>query len=453
MKTAPSRSQTSTRRAFLRGAGVCLGLPKLPSFSRGAAGAERETDKAPVRSIFLHFPNGVWEQAWVPQSIGKSYELSPSLTPLAPVKSDVLVCTGLDKKHSHDGDGHYSKTANFLTGLTVRRTAGKDISAGGISVDQLMAQATSKVTPFPSLVLGIHPVMTGIDRTVGYTKAYISYISWESESRPVTPEIDPRVVYESMFRPTQDAKSRKGGTSLYLLDYVLDDARNLRRRLGRDDQHKMDEYLDSVRAIENRLKFSAQNPDWQQRSVVSADEILAAKPGQVTDFRDHINIMMDLIILSFRTDMTRVATLMLGSGGSNQSFSFLDGVKGEHHELSHHENNPDKIAQYQKINQWYVGQFVAFIQRLKAIPEGQGTLLDNCMVLFGSGMSDGNRHDPDNLPILLAGRAGGLLEPGEHIAASSGSVPLCNLYLSMLDRMGVKLDRFGDSTGRLLSEL
>ena len=452
MKPASSRSQPSTRRAFLRGTGVCLGLPWLPSFFRGATGAENKTDKAPVRSVFLHFPNGVWEQAWVPQTTGKNYELSPSLKPLAPVKSDVLVCTGLDKKHSHDGDGHYSKTANFLTGLTVRRTAGKDISAGGISVDQLMAQATSKVTPFPSLVLGIHPVMTGIDRTVGYTKAYISYISWESESRPVTPEIDPRAVYESMFRPTQDAKSRKGGTSLYLLDYVLDDARNLRRRLGRDDQHKMDEYLDSVRAIENRLKFSAQNPDWQQRSALSADEILAAKPGQVTDFRDHINIMMDLIILSFRTDMTRVATLMLGSGGSNQSFSFLDGVKGEHHELSHHENNADKIAQYQKINQWYVGQFVAFIQRLKAIPEGQGTLLDNCMVLFGSGMSDGNRHDPDNLPILLAGRAGGLLGPGEHIAASSGSVPLCNLYLSMLDRMGVKLDRFGDSTGRLLSE-
>ena len=453
MNPAPSRSQPSTRRAFLRGTGVSLGLPWLPSFFRSAAGAENQTTGAPVRSAFLHFPNGVWEQAWVPQSSGKNYDLSPSLTPLAPVKSDVLVCTGLDKKHSHNGDGHYAKTANFLTGLTVRRTAGKDISAGGISVDQLMAQATSRLTPFPSLVLGIQPVMTGIDRTVGYTKAYNSYISWESGSRPMTPEIDPRVVYESMFRPTQEARSRKGGTSLYLLDYVLDDARNLRRRLGRDDQHKMDEYLDSVRAIENRLKFSAQNPDWKQRSSLSADEILAAKPGQVTDFRDHIHVMMDLIVLAFRTDMTRVATLMLASGASNQSYSFIDGVKGEHHELSHHENNPDKIAQYQKINQWYVGQFVSFIQRLKAIPEGQGTLLDNCMVLFGSGMSDGNRHDPDNLPILLAGRAGGLLEPGEHIAALRGSVPLCNLYLSMLDRMGVDLDRFGDSTERLLSEL
>ncbi len=450
MKPAPSRPQPSTRRGFLRGTGVCLGLPWLPSFFRGAVGAENQTEKAPVRSVFLHFPNGVWEQAWVPQSTGRNYELSPSLIPLAAVKSDVLVCTGLDKKHSHDGDGHYAKTANFLTGLTVRRTAGKDISAGGISVDQLMAQVTSKETPLPSLVLGIYPVMTGVDRSVGYTHAYGSYISWESESRPVTPEINPRVVYESMFRPTQEAKSRKGGSSLYLLDYVLDDARNLRHRLGRDDQHKMDEYLDSVRAIENRLKFSAQNPDWKQRSALSEDEILAAKPGQVTDFRDHINIMMDLIVLAFRTDMTRVATLMLATGLSNQSFAFIDGVKGEHHELSHHENNPDKIAQYQKINQWYVGQFVAFIERLKATPEAQGTLLDNCMVLFGSGMSDGNRHDPDNLPILLAGRAGGSLKPGEHIAASSGSVPLCNLYLSMLDRMGVKLDRFGDSTGRLL---
>jgi len=443
-------AQAPTRRRFLRGCGVTLGLPWLPSLAIKSQAGSKDVGQTPIRAAFMHFPNGVWEKDWVPETTGRNYTLSPTLQPLEAVRDHVLVVTGMDKQHSRQGDGHYSKTANFLTGMAVRRTAGKDISAGGISVDQLIAQGTKGLTPVPSLVLGVYPVMTGVDRSVGYTHAYGSYISWESESRPVTPEINPKVVYDSMFSLGDAVGGSSPQSSRYLLDFVLEDARQLRGKLGRDDQHKMDEYLDSVRAIESRVEYAAQHAHEGLKNAPPASEFFAVRAGATGDFRDHIDLMFDLLVLAFQTDSTRVASLMLATGLSNQSFSFLEGVHGEHHELSHHENSPTKIAQYQKINQWYVGQFVKFLQKLKSVPEGQGTLLDNCMILFGSGMSDGNRHDPDNLPILLGGHAGGTLASGQHLAANNGSVPLCNLYLSILDRMGVEVEQFGDSTGRLL---
>ena len=442
--------QQPSRRRFLRGTGVALGLPWLDSLLPRIKAQSADMVKPPLRAGFIHFPNGMWEQAWVPEQTGRSYQLSPTLEPLADVRNEVLVLTGLDKQHSRIGDGHYSKTANFLTGMPVRKTAGKDINAGGISVDQLIAQSVTGLTPVPSMVLGVFPVMTGVDRSVGYTHAYGSYISWESEMRPVTPEINPQIVYESLFGQSVSVSGQAAKSYRNLLDFVLQDARTLRRKLGRDDQHKMDEYLDSVRAIENRIEFTTHRQLNEKRPLVTQAEIESARPGTPADFREHMSMMMDLLVLAFRTDSTRVCSLMLATGLSNQSFSFLDGVKGEHHQLSHHENNPEKIAQYQKINQWYVEQFAGLLRKLKSVPEGQGTLLDNCMILFGSGMSDGNRHDPDNLPILLGGRAGGTLETGQHIAATDGSVPLCNLYLSMLDRMGVDVERFGDSTSRLI---
>ncbi|MDA1230778.1 MAG: DUF1552 domain-containing protein [Planctomycetota bacterium] len=442
--------QPASRRRILRGTGVALGLPLLNSLLPRTMAENSRTAQAPIRSAFLHFPNGVWEKGWVPEQMGHNYELSPILQPIAEVRNHVLVLTGLDKQHSREGDGHYSKQANFLTGMPVRKTAGKDLSAGGISVDQLMAQALKGKTPHASLVTGTGPVMTGVDRSVGYTHAYGSYLSWESESRPVTPEFHPQFVYESLFHGAQYLQPKHADSTRHLLDFVLEDARSLRKKLGRDDRHKMDEYLDSMRTIESRIEFSRSENSERHAVSASPEKIEAARPGIPKDFRDHIHMMMDLLVIAFQTDTTRVASLLLAGGPSNQSFNFIDGVTGEHHELSHHENKPEKIAQYQKISQWYVEQFVQFLQRLQEIQEGEGSLLDNCMVLFGSCMSDGNRHDPDNLPILLGGRAGGTLDSGQHIASNNGSVPLCNLYLSMLDRMGIEVDRFGDSTGRLL---
>jgi hypothetical protein len=228
---------------------------------------------------------------------------------------------------------------------------------------------------------------------------------------------------------------------------MLEDAKNVRRTLSRDDQFKLDEYLDSVRAVEKRIEFASRKGS---SSLPQATAIPGAPPmaGIPEDFREHIDVMMDLMVIAFQTDATRVCSFMFANDVSGRNFSFLDGVSGGHHELSHHENKPEKIAQYQKINRWHVEQFARLVKKLKSIPEGEGTLLDQCMIMFGSSFSDGNRHDPDNLPILLAGRGGGTITPGRHLAAA-GQVPLCNLYLAMLHRYGIQSDQFGDSESEL----
>ncbi|RCS54900.1 DUF1552 domain-containing protein [Bremerella cremea] len=432
-----------SRRRFLQGCGVTLSLPWMASLAPQVARAA-ETGKPPVRSAFLYFPNGVWEKDWIPATTGSDYQLTPSLEPLGDLKSEVLVLTGLDKKNSHGGDGHYAKTANFLTGMPVTKTTGKDISSGGISVDQLMAQHVGGNTPLPSLELGTEPVISGIDSNVGYTRLYGSHISWQSPTRPVAKEINPRLVYERLFGKALSSASEKAESYQNLLDFVLEDARRLRPRLGRDDQFKMDEYLDSVRAVEKRIEFATKGQrDWQPE--IDEHALAIAKPGIPGDFREHIGIMLDLVVLSFQTDSTRVASLMFANDVSGRNFSFLDGVRGGHHEMSHHENKQEKIEQYQRINRWHVEQFAQMLGKLQAVKEGDGTLLDNCMILFGSSMSDGNRHDPDNLPILLGGRGCRTLNTGRHLAAE-GQVPLCNLYHAMLDRMGVEIEAFGDST-------
>lgn len=436
-----------SRRRFLQGCGVALSLPWMPSLAPRMARAA-EAGKPPVRSAFLYFPNGVWEKDWVPEKTGSDYDLTSSLEPIADVRDNVLVLTGLDKKHSHGGDGHYAKTANFLTGMPVTKTTGKDISSGGISVDQLMAQHVGGNTPLPSLELGTEPVISGIDSNVGYTRLYGSHISWQSPTRPVAKEINPRLVYERLFGKAMSPDSEKAESYQNLLDFVLEDARRLRPKLGRDDQFKMDEYLDSVRAVEKRIEYATkgENGDWQPD--VDEHVLAASKPGVPGDFRDHISIMLDLIVLAFQTDSTRIATMMFANDVSGRNFSFLDGVQGGHHQLSHHENKKEKIEQYQRINRWHVDQFAQMLRKMQSIQEGESTLLDNCMVLFGSSMSDGNRHDPDNLPILLGGRGGNTLNSGRHLAAE-GMVPLCNVYHAMLERMGVEVEAFGDSTGPL----
>lgn len=438
----------ASRRRFLRGSSVLIGMPFFQSLAPSAASDSTAVAKPPIRTAFIYFPNGVWEKAWVPEKTGGDFDLTPSLTPLAELRSEVLVLSGLDKKHSHGGDGHYAKTANFLTGMPVQKTTGKDVSSGGISVDQLIAQHLADQTPLPSLELGTEPVISGIDSNVGYTRLYGSHISWQTPTRPIAKEINPRVVYERLFGKPLSADTEKAESYRNLLDFVLEDARQVRGVLGRDDQFKMDEYLDAVRAVEKRIEFATRGKPRSWEPSIDERELAGQKPGTPSDFREHIQLMLDLIVLAFQTDSTRVCSFMFANDVSGRNFSFLDGVKGGHHELSHHENNEEKIAQYQRINHWHVEQFAGMIAKMKSIKEGESTLLDNSMVMFGSSFSDGNRHDPDNLPILLAGRAGGSIQPGRHVAAE-GQVPLCNLYLSMLRRNGVELETFGDSNGEI----
>src|SRR6056297_1612365 len=365
------------RRKFLRGAGVALSLPWLSTLGSRSARAATAAATPPLRSAFIYFPNGVWGKDWVPTSEGSDYSLSPSLEPLAEIREHCLVLTGLDKKNSHGGDGHYAKTANFLTGMPVSKTTGKDISSGGISIDQLLAQHVGGQTPLPSLELGTEPVITGVDSNVGYTRLYGSSISWETPQRPMTKEINPRVVYERLFGKGLAARNQGAESYQNLLDFVLEDARKIRGQLGRDDQFKMDEYLDSVRAVERRIEFA--NSDREDAWEPSTDpaEIARRKPGVPADFREHIDIMLDLMVLAFQTDSTRVCSLMFANDVSGRNFSFVDGVSGSHHELSHHENKAEKIEQYQRINRWHVEQFARMLTKMKAVQEGEGTLLDH----------------------------------------------------------------------------
>jgi hypothetical protein len=432
-----------SRRTFLRGTGAAIALPLLdamvPLQAMGATPA-----KLPVRMGVLFFPNGVWPKSWIPEQTGANYELPFSLTPLAKLKDEFLILSGMDKATSHGGDGHYAKTGNFLTGLRVVKTTGKDISCGGTSLDQLIAQKIGHQTPLPSLELGTDPVSTGVDDFVGYTRLYGSYISWRSTNSPVPREINPRAAYERLFGAKGSVHSPADTRSL--LDMALEDASDLRLRVGRDDQLKLDEYLESIRAVERRIELAVkQNTGGGKAATLPA----APDPRIPKDFREHVRLMLDLMVLSFQTDATRVSTFMFANDVSPRNFDgVVDGVHGGHHHLSHHQNDADKIEQYQRINRWHVEQFAYVLSKMKSIREGNATLLDNSMLMFGSSISDGNKHDPSNLPILLAGKAGGSLLPGRHIATPKNT-PLCNLYVSMLERMGTPVDHFGDSTGPL----
>jgi hypothetical protein len=439
-----------------------LGLPILEAMGKllPSASAEARAStavapnvQAPVRMACIYFPNGVWEKNWFPENAGTDYRMPSALEPLEAHRDRLMVFSGLDKQHSHGGDGHYAKTANFLTGLPVRKTAGKDISVGGISIDQLCAQQIGHLTPLPSIELGVDPVVSGIDSVVGYTRLYGCYIAWRSPAMPLAREINPRLAYERLFgvmranRISADDRRRQEDKRA-LLDLVLDDAHQLRGRLGRDDQYKLDEYLDAVRDVERRLEFFSR-PDPREWRPTTLLEDLAAPSGAPGDHLEHVRLMLDLIVLAFRTDSTRIATFMFANDVSGKNFGkLIPGANGSHHEFSHHQNKDDNLEPYSKINRWHSEQLAYLMSRMDAIQEGDRTLLDNSMVLFGSSMSDGNRHDPSNLPILLAGGGGGAIQSGRHVACPK-KTPLCNLYVSMLERMGTPVDAFGDSSGAL----
>lgn len=463
-----------SRRTFLRGAGVALGLPLLNAMLPRTRAQAKQVATAPVRAAYLYFPNGAWMDAWIPKETGADYELPFSLTPLAPVRDAVTILSGLDKPFSRTGDGHYAKTANFLTGLHVRKTTGQDLNSGGISVDQVAASQIGHLTPLPSLELATDPVINGLDRAVNYTRMYGSYISWMRPNLPMPRIIDPRAAFERMFG-ARDAQGRQlpqpnRASDQNLLDAALDDARSLRRQLGREDQHKLDEYLDSVRSVEMRMGFTraANGNGWRPPTRPEPLTPPPAMPrpamlftsrdnggdgattpgGQTINPHELVRLMLDMMVLAFWTDTTRNITFMFANDVSPRNFSFLDGVRDNHHSSSHHANQEAKINTYKIITRWHVAEFAYLLGRLRSVQEGDKTLLDNSMIMMGSSLSDGNRHDPNNLPIMLGGKAGGRIRAGQHIAASRNT-PLCNLYLAMLDCMGLEAPRFGDSTEKL----
>jgi hypothetical protein len=436
-----------SRRTALRGLGVSVALPFLEATLPRTRASE---SASPRRMAFVYAPNGKHMPDWTPKTEGFDFELPPTLAPLRAVRGDVLVLSGL-AQHKADGNGdgpgdHARAMATFLTGRQARKTGGADLQVG-VSVDQLAAAQLGRATRFPSLEVGCEGGRDGGGCDHGYSCAYQTNLSWRTESAPAPKEVDPRLVFDRLFgdrlAPGRDAaREQRERERKSILDFAAEDARRLRDRLGVGDRRKLDEYLDSVREVEQRIERAQPTVDVGQGSI-------ARPTGVPQDFREHARLLADLIVLAFRADLTRVATFVLGNDGSNRGYREV-GVADGHHDLSHHGGDATKHAKLRLINRMHVSQFAYLVERLKATPEGNGSLLDQCMVVYGSGISDGDRHDHEDLPVLLAGRGGGTLNPGRHVRYPRGT-PLCNLYLAMLGRLGVPANSLGDGTGRLPS--
>jgi len=443
-------SLTISRRTALKGMGVAIGLPFLESMMPSPAlAAPSQARSLPRRMAFVYVPNGVNMDNFTPTVPGTDYTFPRSLEPLAPFKNELLVLSGLtcDKARPNgDGPGDHARAmAAFLTGRQARKTSGADIRAG-VSVDQLAAQRVGTATRFPSLELGIEGGRQAGNCDSGYSCAYSSNLSWRSEGTPNPKEINPRLVFDRLFAGTvrgqnDPARAMREQFNQSILDFVREDANRLRSRLGAADLRRLDEYLTSIREIERRIHQVVPVLDSARTGGVQRPTGI---PG---DLRQHIRLMTDLLVLAFQTDMTRVATFVYANEGSNRNYRIINVSEG-HHDLSHHGNDRAKLDKIGQINRFHIEQFAYLLDRLKNIREGEGTLLDNCMIMYGSGNGDGNRHNHDELPILLAGKAGGSLRSGRHVRYARNT-PLCNLFLEMLDRMGVRQERFGDSTGRL----
>ena len=439
---------TLSRRTMLRGLGTAMALPWLEAMGPVARAAV-QGPTVPQRLAFFYVPNGVHMPHWTPEAVGPLGNLPAILRPLEPVKADLLVLSGLtqDGARAHgDGPGDHARSmASFLTGIHPKKTAGLGLKAG-VSVDQVAAAHLGRGTKLPSIELGIDRGAQAGNCDSGYSCAYSSNISWRSESSPMAKEVDPRLAFERLFgdqlRPGESAEAR-GKRERYrksVLDFVAEDARQLQGRLGQNDRQKVDEYLTSVRELEARMT-----------RVATASHIDLAgvrKPtGIPKENRDHIRLMFDVLALAFQADVTRVATFAFANEGSTKSYRFL-GVPEGHHDLSHHGRDPEKQAKVERINTYHIEQFAYFLARLKGMREGAGTVLDHAMIAYGSGISDGDRHNHDDLPILLAGRGGGALATGRHLAFPPNT-PLNNLYTTMLARTGIAPGKLGDSNGFL----
>ncbi len=436
-----------SRRTVIRGLGVSLALPWLEA--TGTTVRAAEVVAAPTRMAFIFVPNGVNLPKWTPTSEGYGYQLPYTLEPLAAVQDDLLVLSGLthDKGRANgDGAGDHARSASvFLTGAQPRKTDGENIRSG-ISVDQAAAQMIGQRTRFSSLELGVDPGRNAGNCDSGYSCAYSSNISWSSESTPVGKEVNPRLVFERLFAggsPSEVDRSQQERMAMRksVLDFISEDAKRLQKKLGRVDNRKLDEYLTGVREVERRVGLGQPQP------LTEVDVDYKIPDGIPGDYQDHLRLMCDMLVLAFQTDSTRIATMMFANAGDNKNYRKI-GVPDGHHDLSHHQDDATKLEKISKINRFHVQQLSYLLQKMKSIREGERSLLDNSMICYGSAISDGNRHNNENLPILLAGSGGGTIDTGRHVRYQT-ETPMCNLFMSMLDRMGAEVPFIGDSTGRL----
>lgn len=436
------------RRLFLKGVGTALALPALESILPGSLLAAEKTAraKAPTRMAFIYHPNGVIRDAWQTPTGPIGAELPRTLQPLANFRDKFQLLSGLDHKKAYgNGDGagdHARANATFLTGAQAKKTSGTDINLGK-SVDQYAADVIGIETPLPSLELSTSNARSSGRCDSGYSCAYQYNLSWRTDSMPMPPEKNPRIVFERLFSSSElseqaDQRERRIKLRKSVLDFVMDDAKAMHSRMSGRDREKVDEYLTSVREVERRVELA------EKANAARGD--FNAPNGIPEAYSMHIKTMFDLMAIAFETDSTRVSTFMLSHDGSNRPFREIDVAMG-HHSLSHHGGDAEKIEMIRKIDRFYVEQFAHFLGRLSTTVEADGsTLLDNSMILYGSGINDGNRHNHSNLPVILAGGGGGRLHPGVH--RDMGGQPMTNLYMSMLDMVGAAPEApIGDATG------
>ncbi len=434
------------RRTFLRGAGTIIALPMLEAMVPAGVRPGPANVTSPVRLAFVYVPNGIVMDDWTPKELGKSFEFTKILKPLEPFRNDVFVISGLDDRNGNalgDGPGDHARAgASFLTGTHCKKTAGADIQ-NGISIDQIAAQRVGSATRLRSIELGCEDSRTVGNCDSGYSCAYTNSISWRSPTTPMPPEVNPRMAFERLFGTADlslppEVRARRARERKSILDLVRSDTQRLSNTLEATDKRKIDEYLSAIREIEGRIEKAERD----NRGITPPIEKPAGIP---IDFADYLRLMFDLMVVAFQSDLTRISTLMVGREGSMRVYPEL-GVPDPHHPLTHHRNNKEWIEKIAIINRFHVGLFAEFIGKLKATADGNGTLLDHSMILYGSGLCDGNRHTHENLPLLLAGRGDGTLKPGRHIQYKRGT-PLTNLYRTLLQRMGTEAETIGDSNG------
>jgi hypothetical protein len=435
--------QPISRRALLRGIGATVAVPWLESMIPAFASPSRVS--FPTRLGFIYVPNGKNMDDWTPKTEGAEYALPSILQPLKDLRDDFNVLTGLtaDKARPHgDGGGDHARALGaFLTGAQPRKTDGTDIRAG-VSVDQVAASAIGDQTRLSSLEIGCEAGAMAGNCDSGYSCVYSSTMSWRSATQPLPKEVNPKSVFDRLFgggSTAERAKTRAQRQSV--IDLVREDYKDLNGKVGKQDQQKLEEYISSIRDIEVRLERALHMPE------VKVPEGVARPTGIPASYEEHIKLMGDLLVLAFQTDITRVATFVVANEGSNKPYAFA-GVPEGHHDLSHHGNSAEKKAKIAKINAFHTQMLAHTLGKLKSIKEGDGTLLDHCLIAYGSANSDGNAHNHDNLPILLAGQGGGTVKTGRHVRFPK-ETPLNNLWLALLQRVGVKLPSLGDSTGTL----
>jgi len=429
-----------SRRALLRGTGAVLALPLLDAMLPALSAS---SPKAIGRIGVVYVPNGMIMKDWLPAKTGADFEFTRILKPLERFREDVVITSGLSNlaAQKSKGGGHAKASGSFLSASQPKYTAGADVQAG-TTFDQIVAQHFTAESRVPSLQLGCEDSRMVGNCDTGSSCAYTNTLSWKNPETPLAVEVNPRSVFERLFGtmdPSLDAETR-ARRMLYkksILDLTRESAQSLTSKLGSSDKRKLDEYLTSIREVEARLAKSENDPDLPT----------GEKPSGIPfEFRDYVKLMFDLQVIAWQSDISRVSTMMIGREGSVRTYPEI-GAPDPHHPLTHHRNHPDFIEKVTKINEYHVLLFSHFLDKLKSTPDGDGTLLDHSTIMYGGALSDGNGHSNHNLPLLVAGHAGGQ-RGGFHVAAAP-QTPVANLFVNMMERVGVPTASFGDSTGKL----